>query len=117
MAVDAVVYYRISNPRISVVNVENAARSTQLLAQTTLRNILGTKTLSEILTDRESISAMMQVDSRRLPDTASSSSHLTAPHVFCAAWNKCHKMLTRDIDICILSVRLSVTLRYGIETT
>lgn len=61
MAVDAVVYYRISNPWISVINVENAARSTQLLAQTTLRNILGTKTLSEILTDRESISAMMQV--------------------------------------------------------
>lgn len=61
VAVDAVVYYRISNPRISVVNVENAARSTQLLAQTTLRNILGTKTLSEILTDRESVSAMMQV--------------------------------------------------------
>ena len=61
VAVDAVVYYRISNPRISVVNVENAARSTQLLAQTTLRNILGTKTLSEILTDRESISSMMQV--------------------------------------------------------
>jgi len=63
VAVDAVVYYRISNPRISVVNVENAARSTQLLAQTTLRNILGTKTLSEILTDRESISSMMQVQS------------------------------------------------------
>ncbi|ESN95760.1 hypothetical protein HELRODRAFT_86412, partial [Helobdella robusta] len=60
VAVDAVVYYRISNPMISVVNVENAARSTQLLAQTTLRNILGTKTLSEILTDRESISTMMQ---------------------------------------------------------
>jgi len=61
VAVDAVVYYRISNPWISVINVENAARSTQLLAQTTLRNILGTKTLSEILTDRESISTMMQV--------------------------------------------------------
>ena len=61
VAVDAVVYYRISNPMVSVVNVENAARSTQLLAQTTLRNILGTKTLSEILTDRESISSMMQV--------------------------------------------------------
>lgn len=68
VAVDAVVYYRISNPMISVINVENAPRSTQLLAQTTLRNILGTKTLSEILTDRESISAMMQASSllRRL---------------------------------------------------
>lgn len=68
VAVDAVVYYRISNPWISVINVENAPRSTQLLAQTTLRNILGTKTLSEILTDRESISGMMQVWSKAFAD-------------------------------------------------
>lgn len=61
MAVDAVVYYRINNPFISVVNVENASHSTRLLAQTTLRNILGTKTLAEILSDRETISNMMQV--------------------------------------------------------
>ena len=61
VAVDAVVYYRIQNPMISVCNVEDASRSTRLLAQTTLRNILGTKTLSEILTDREQISQTMQV--------------------------------------------------------
>jgi len=60
VAVDAVVYYRISNPFISVVNVENASHSTRLLAQTTLRNILGTKTLSEILSERDSVSALMQ---------------------------------------------------------
>jgi erythrocyte band 7 integral membrane protein len=34
--------------------------STRLLAQTTLRNILGTKTLSEILADREHIAQTMQ---------------------------------------------------------
>ena len=61
VAVDAVVYYRINNPFISVVNVENASHSTRLLAQTTLRNILGTKTLSEILTERDSVSVLMQV--------------------------------------------------------
>ena len=33
----------------------------RLLAQTTLRNILGTKNLHEILSDRESISSSMQV--------------------------------------------------------
>jgi erythrocyte band 7 integral membrane protein len=60
VAVDAVVYYKINNPMISVINVENAARSTQLLAATTLRNILGTKTLSEILTDREHIAVSMK---------------------------------------------------------
>uniref|UniRef100_A0A0L8IG19 Band 7 domain-containing protein n=1 Tax=Octopus bimaculoides TaxID=37653 RepID=A0A0L8IG19_OCTBM len=53
VSVDAVVYYRVSNPTISVANVENAHHSTRLLAQTTLRNMLGTKNLSEILTDRE----------------------------------------------------------------
>ena len=61
VAVDAVVYYRVSNATISVVNVQDAARSTRLLAQTTLRTVLGTKNLSEILSDRENISHFMQV--------------------------------------------------------
>lgn len=61
VAVDAVVYYRVSNATISVTNVEDANRSTRLLAQTTLRNVLGTKNLSEILSDREQISNSMQV--------------------------------------------------------
>ena len=55
------VYYRVSNATISVANVENAHHSTRLLAQTTLRNILGTKNLHEILSDREGISGSMQV--------------------------------------------------------
>ena len=58
---DAVVYYRVSNATVSVANVENAHHSTRLLAQTTLRNILGTKNLHEILSDRDSISGSMQV--------------------------------------------------------
>ena len=60
VSVDAVVYYRVSNATVSVANVENAHHSTRLLAQTTLRNILGTKSLHEILSDRESISGAMQ---------------------------------------------------------
>jgi len=60
VAVDGVVYYRVNNPMMSVVNVEDYQQSTRLLAQTTLRNILGTKTLSEILSDRDSIAHMMQ---------------------------------------------------------
>ncbi|CAF1459504.1 unnamed protein product, partial [Rotaria sordida] len=48
VSVDAVVYFRISNPIISITNVANPRVSTQLLAATTLRNILGTKTLQEI---------------------------------------------------------------------
>jgi len=60
VSVDAVVYYRVSNATVSVANVENAHHSTRLLAQTSLRNILGTKNLHEILSDRESISLAMQ---------------------------------------------------------
>ncbi|ESN94229.1 hypothetical protein HELRODRAFT_185104 [Helobdella robusta] len=60
VAVDAVVYYRVSNATVSVTNVEDVNRSTRLLAQTTLRNVLGTKNLSEILSDRENISHFMQ---------------------------------------------------------
>ena len=39
----------------SVQRVENAAASTRMLAQTTLRNILGLRTLQGILSDREAI--------------------------------------------------------------
>ncbi|CAF1440602.1 unnamed protein product [Rotaria magnacalcarata] len=61
VSVDAVVYSRVCNPSISVTNVKNHQYATQLLAQTTLRNILGTKTLQEILSDRETIAQNMQV--------------------------------------------------------
>nr|CAD7403277.1 unnamed protein product [Timema cristinae] len=61
VSVDAVVYYRVSNATISVANVENAHHSTRLLAQTTLRNTLGTRPLHEILSDRDVISSTMQV--------------------------------------------------------
>ncbi|GFN81132.1 mechanosensory protein 2 [Plakobranchus ocellatus] len=63
VAVDAVVYYRVQNATMSITNVEDANRSTRLLAATTLRNVLGTKNLSEILSDRENISHVMQVTS------------------------------------------------------
>jgi erythrocyte band 7 integral membrane protein len=61
VAVDAVVYYSIHNCTMAITNVEDVHRSTRLLAQTTLRNILGMKNLSEILSDREHISATMRV--------------------------------------------------------
>ena len=55
VAVDAVVYYQISSPMSAVINVSDYAQSTKLLASTTLRTILGTKSLAEILSDREKI--------------------------------------------------------------
>ncbi|TMW52420.1 hypothetical protein DOY81_002509 [Sarcophaga bullata] len=61
VSVDAVVYYRVSNATVSVANVENAHHSTRLLAQTTLRNTMGTRHLHEILSERMTISGTMQV--------------------------------------------------------
>ncbi|XP_062408582.1 stomatin-like [Sardina pilchardus] len=60
VSVDGVVYFRVSCPISSVANVSNANSSTRLLAQTTLRNVLGTKNLSELLSDRQGISLSMQ---------------------------------------------------------
>uniref|UniRef100_A0A183CEG9 PHB domain-containing protein n=1 Tax=Globodera pallida TaxID=36090 RepID=A0A183CEG9_GLOPA len=60
VSVEAVIYFRISNPVISVTNVNDAQFSTKLLAQTTLRNVLGTKTLSEILQERDIISSITE---------------------------------------------------------
>ncbi|RNA24289.1 hypothetical protein BpHYR1_014362 [Brachionus plicatilis] len=60
VAVDAVVYYRVFNPVISISNVENSQESTRLLAQTSLRNVLGTNSLAEILSNREAVSSCMR---------------------------------------------------------
>ncbi|XP_075710609.1 stomatin-like isoform X2 [Rhinoderma darwinii] len=57
--VDAVVFYRIFNPIVTVIKVDNANQATQMLAQTTLRNMLGTKSLTEILIDREEMADHM----------------------------------------------------------
>ena len=53
--VDAVVYYSVHSPLSSVVNVEDADKSTQQIAATTLRSILGTRSLQETLSEREKI--------------------------------------------------------------
>jgi len=62
VTVDGVVYYRVFNPIISVINVQDAKYSTALLAATTLRNILGTHSLQEILREKDTISRKMQVE-------------------------------------------------------
>jgi erythrocyte band 7 integral membrane protein len=61
VAVDAVVYYNIRDPMSAVCNVADYSKSTKLLASTTLRNILGTKTLTEVLSDRETIAKDMKM--------------------------------------------------------
>ncbi|XP_038617443.1 stomatin-like protein 3 [Tachyglossus aculeatus] len=58
--VDGVVYYRIHSAVSAVANVTDVHQATFLLAQTTLRNVLGTQTLSQILAGREDIAHNIQ---------------------------------------------------------
>ncbi|XP_046519820.1 stomatin-like protein 3 [Equus quagga] len=58
--VDGVVYYRIYSAVSAVANVNDVHQATFLLAQTTLRNVLGTQTLSQILAGREEIAHSIQ---------------------------------------------------------
>lgn len=60
ITVDAVCYFRTVDPISVVTNVSDAKFSTRSLAATTLRNILGTKTLHEVLQDKEIIAHHMQ---------------------------------------------------------
>ena len=48
-----------------MINVDDYGASARLLAATTLRNVLGTKNLGDILSDREAIANDMQVDIRQ----------------------------------------------------
>lgn len=58
--VNAVVYYRVIDPAAAVVNVEEYARATWQLAQTTLRNVIGQSELDELLSNREQINLRLQ---------------------------------------------------------
>jgi len=59
--VDAVVYYRVYDPIRAVVEVQNYIQATNLLAQTTLRDVLGQVELDELLSKREELSKRVQV--------------------------------------------------------
>ena len=54
--VDAAVYYRVFDPSKAVIQVENFLQATNLLSQTTLRDILGQVELDDLLTKREELS-------------------------------------------------------------
>merc|ERR1712107_724717 len=58
---DAIMYYKVYNATSCIANVDDYSQSTRLLAATTLRNVLGTKNLGDILSERESIAHDMQV--------------------------------------------------------
>ena len=59
IAVDAVVYYRVSDPMQAVCGDGDYNVTTQFKAQSVIRNILGTKTLAEILQEMEYLGVEM----------------------------------------------------------
>ena len=58
--VDAVVYFRVVNPLDAVVKVENYYRATSLIAQTTMRSVLGQSSLDDLLSQRDVINQKLQ---------------------------------------------------------
>jgi regulator of protease activity HflC (stomatin/prohibitin superfamily) len=60
VSVNAVVYFRVIQPRLAVVEVENFLYATSQLAQTTLRSVLGEAELDELLAAREKLNARLQ---------------------------------------------------------
>jgi len=58
--VDAVVYFRVINPNDAVVKVENFWKATSLIAQTTLRSVLGQASLDDLLSQRDTINQKLQ---------------------------------------------------------
>jgi regulator of protease activity HflC (stomatin/prohibitin superfamily) len=60
VSVNAVVYFRVLDPRLAVVEVENYLYATSQLAQTTLRSVLGEAELDDLLAEREKLNARLQ---------------------------------------------------------
>lgn len=58
--VDAVVYFRVFNPEDAVVKVMDYIRATSLVAQTTLRSVLGQSDLDELLSKRDELNLRLQ---------------------------------------------------------
>jgi regulator of protease activity HflC (stomatin/prohibitin superfamily) len=67
--VNAVLYFRVVEPRLAVVEVSNFLYATSQLAQTTLRSVLGEVELDELLSQREKLNLRLQsvLDSQTAP--------------------------------------------------
>jgi regulator of protease activity HflC (stomatin/prohibitin superfamily) len=58
--VNAVVYYRVIEPKRAIIEVENYQYATSQLSQTTLRSVLGQVELDELLSEREKLNSKLQ---------------------------------------------------------
>lgn len=60
VTVDAVVYFKIVNAEDAILKIENFARATALIAQTTLRSTVGQALLDELLSERDKVNEQLQ---------------------------------------------------------
>lgn len=60
VTVDAVVYFRVMDPEAAIVKVENFLKASSLIAQTTLRSVIGQAELDDLLSQREKINLQLQ---------------------------------------------------------
>src|SRR5579862_6130881 len=60
VAVDAVAYFRVRDPVASVLRIQNWFNAAQLVAQTTLRSIIGRHELDQLLGERDRINAELK---------------------------------------------------------
>ncbi|QOC22523.1 slipin family protein [Wenzhouxiangella sp. AB-CW3] len=58
--VNAVIYYRVTDPQKAIINVERFMDATSQLAQTTLRSVLGKHELDEMLAERDKLNEDIQ---------------------------------------------------------
>jgi regulator of protease activity HflC (stomatin/prohibitin superfamily) len=58
--VNAVVYFRVIDPRKAIIEVEDFYYATSLISQTSLRSVLGQNQLDDLLSNREAINAELQ---------------------------------------------------------
>ena len=59
-SINAVIYYKVSDAAKAVLEVENFRYAVSQLAQTTMRNIVGSAALDEVLSEREALSVKIQ---------------------------------------------------------
>lgn len=60
VSVNAVVYFRVIDPRLAIVDVEDYLYATSQLSQTTLRSVLGEVDLDDLLSERDKLNARLQ---------------------------------------------------------
>ncbi|MFZ5954595.1 MAG: SPFH domain-containing protein [Candidatus Dependentiae bacterium] len=61
MQINAILYYRVENPKAALYEVEDLPKAIEMLTQTTLRNVIGSMDLDETLVSRDYINEKLRL--------------------------------------------------------